>query len=229
MTNRKKIAPSFSSIAVGAMFSLLAFPIMVHGADKPIYWIGSDGKFVKNPYGNCVRTIDWKAELALPECEPGMKQPEKVAAVPDSASASALEAAPAPVVKAVPEPAVKKITLTSDTLFDFNKADLRLEGKSKLNELAAKIGGKNISVEQILITGHASAPGTVAYNQILSERRAETVKSYLVQQGVDVSRVITKGVGESQPVASNGNAAGRALNRRVEIEIKAQQTVTTSN
>ncbi|WP_428208704.1 OmpA family protein, partial [Enterococcus casseliflavus] len=61
--------------------------------------------------------------------------------------------------------------------------------------------------------------GSVAYNQKLSVRRAESVKAYLVSKGVEANRVYTEGKGKSQPVADNKTAAGRAKNRRVEIEV----------
>lgn len=67
--------------------------------------------------------------------------------------------------------------------------------------------------------GHADWIGTDAYNQKLSERRANTVKTYLVSQGIPSGRVRSEGRGESQPVASNATAEGRARNRRVEVTI----------
>ena len=65
------------------------------------------------------------------------------------------------------------------------------------------------------IEGHTDSVGSEAYNKKLSERRADSVKSYVVGQGVEISRLSTKGFGESQPVADNGTAEGRAQNRRV--------------
>ena len=67
--------------------------------------------------------------------------------------------------------------------------------------------------------GHTDSVGSDAYNQKLSVRRAEAVKAYLVGKGVDAKRVYTEGKGEKQPVATNKTAAGRAQNRRVEIEV----------
>lgn len=69
------------------------------------------------------------------------------------------------------------------------------------------------------VAGHTDAVGSDAYNQNLSERRAGSVRGYLVDQGVDASRMTAVGYGESQPVADNGTAAGRAENRRVELRI----------
>ncbi len=75
------------------------------------------------------------------------------------------------------------------------------------------------------MTSSADAVGSDAYNQKLSQRRAEAVKAYLVAQGVETSRVYTEGKGETQPVADNTTAAGRAKNRRVTVEVVGTRKV----
>ena len=70
---------------------------------------------------------------------------------------------------------------------------------------------------RVSVEGHTDSVGSVAYNQTLSERRATTVRDYLVSQGIDASRITTRGFGKSKPIASNDTAEGRAENRRVEI------------
>ncbi len=72
---------------------------------------------------------------------------------------------------------------------------------------------------RIEVVGHTDNTGTVAYNQALSEQRARAVRGILASDGVDGTRIIARGVGETQPIASNGTAAGRQANRRVEIYI----------
>ncbi len=72
---------------------------------------------------------------------------------------------------------------------------------------------------RIEVVGHTDNTGTVAYNQALSEQRARAVRGILASDGVDATRIIARGVGETQPIASNGTAAGRQANRRVEIYI----------
>ena len=102
-------------------------------------------------------------------------------------------------------------------LFDFDKAVIKPDGKSKLDDLANKMRGINLEV--VIAIGHADSIGTDAYNQKLSVRRAEAVKAYLVSKGIEANRVYTEGKGEKQPVADNKTAEGRAKNRRVEIEV----------
>src|SRR5262249_45074696 len=94
---------------------------------------------------------------------------------------------------------------------------LKPEGKTKLDDLASKLNGINLEV--IIAVGHTDSVGTDAYNDKLSLRRAEAVKAYLLSKGIEANRVYTEGKGEKQPLADNKNTAGRAQNRRVEIEV----------
>ena len=113
--------------------------------------------------------------------------------------------------------AVEKITYSAEALFDFDKSVLKPEGRRILDELVEKVQGINLEV--MVAIGHTDSIGTEAYNQRLSERRANAVKAYLVSKGIENDRVVTEGKGELQPVASNKTKAGRAQNRRVEIEV----------
>jgi len=122
------------------------------------------------------------------------------------------------VVVPVPAaPTSEKVSFAADAFFDFDKATLKPEGKSKLDQLTTQLGGINLEV--IIAVGHTDSVGTDAYNQKLSVRRADAVKAYLVTKGVESNRVYTEGKGEKQPVADNKTAEGRAKNRRVEIEV----------
>ena len=121
-----------------------------------------------------------------------------------------------------PPPAPKalmpsKTTLSSDALFDFDKAVLKAEGKKKLDDLITQIKGANLEVA--IAVGHTDSIGTDAYNQRLSLARASAVKAYMVNQGIPDNLVRVEGKGKSQPIASNATAEGRAKNRRVEIEV----------
>jgi len=140
---------------------------------------------------------------------------------PAAAPAPAPVAAPAPApVAAAPAPApvaASKVTFAADAFFDFDKAVLKPEGKAKLDDLVSKV--KGINLEVIIAVGHTDSVGSDAYNQKLSVKRSEAVKAYLVSKGIEKNRVYTEGKGEKQPVADNKSSAGRAKNRRVEIEV----------
>ncbi|RYE79235.1 MAG: OmpA family protein, partial [Oxalobacteraceae bacterium] len=122
-----------------------------------------------------------------------------------------------PVPEAAPVPTSEKVSYSADAFFDFDKAVLKPAGKASLDDLVGKL--KDINLEVIIAVGHTDSVGTDEYNQKLSVRRAEAVKSYLQGKGVESTRIYTEGKGEKQPVADNNSAAGRAKNRRVEIEV----------
>jgi outer membrane protein OmpA-like peptidoglycan-associated protein len=136
--------------------------------------------------------------------------PEKAAPPPPAPPA----APPAPKA----EPVVKKTVVLPGVHFGFDRADLAPAAKDTLNqevvsELSANPG------QTVRIEGHTDAVGNDAYNQSLSQKRAEAVKEYLVSKGIAGSRIETTGFGESKPVASNDTAEGRAENRRVELKV----------
>jgi OOP family OmpA-OmpF porin len=125
-------------------------------------------------------------------------------------------AAPPPPPPPAPAPVEEKIVLRGVN-FDFDKADIRPDAAVILDEAASILNanpGKSVRVE-----GHTDSVGADAYNQSLSERRAASVRDYLAGQGVDPGRLSTAGFGESSPIASNDTADGRALNRRVELNL----------
>lgn len=128
--------------------------------------------------------------------------------------------APAPEPKKEapkPKPVAEKVTFAADVTFDFDKSNVKPEGRAKLDDLANKV--KSINLEVVIAIGHADEIGSHAYNDKLSVRRAEAVKAYLVSKGVEPNRVYTEGKGKRQPIASNKTKEGRAKNRRVEIEV----------
>lgn len=106
--------------------------------------------------------------------------------------------APKPAPK--PKPVAEKVTFAADVLFDFDKAVVKPEGKSKLDDLTNKV--KGINLEVVIAIGHADTIGSAAYNQRLSLRRAEAIKAYLISRGIEANRVYTEGKGESQPVTA---------------------------
>jgi outer membrane protein OmpA-like peptidoglycan-associated protein len=105
----------------------------------------------------------------------------------------------------------------SDVLFDTGKFTLRPEAREKLAKVAGIVEGHpglSLAVE-----GYTDSVGGDDYNQQLSEHRGESVRDYLVAQGMAGSAVSSKGFGKNQPVASNETASGRQQNRRVELVI----------
>jgi OOP family OmpA-OmpF porin len=144
---------------------------------------------------------------------PVIYAPPPVVAVPD---APAPTPTPTPATP-VPVPVSHKVSFAAETLFDFDRAVLKPAGKAALDGLLTNLAG--IDAEVVIIVGHTDSIGTDAYNEQLSLRRAAAVKGYLVAQQVDASRIYAEGKGESQPVADNRTAAGRAHNRRVTLEV----------
>ena len=180
------------------------------------------GVIARNPFGLCWRTGYWTPADAVPGCDaPLCVEPEhlengKCVAPPPPVAAPA-PAAPAPAPAPAPVPTSEKVSYSADAFFDFDKAVLKPAGKASLDDLVSKL--KDINLEVIIAVGHTDSVGTDEYNQKLSVRRAEAVKAYLQSKGVESNRVYTEGKGEKQPVADNKTAAGRAKNRRVEIEV----------
>ncbi|HEU5403411.1 MAG TPA: OmpA family protein, partial [Terriglobales bacterium] len=108
----------------------------------------------------------------------------------------------------------------SDVLFDFNKATLKPGARERL----ARVAGILLAYPDLhlQIEGHTDNIGSDSYNMQLSDRRAQTVRDYLVSQGVSAGNVASRGLGKSDPVASNDTAAGRQMNRRVELVVSGQ-------
>jgi OOP family OmpA-OmpF porin len=102
--------------------------------------------------------------------------------------------------------------------FDFNNAELS-SGSEAILDQAVQVLKQNSGVS-VDIEGHTDSRGADSYNQQLSEKRATSVKDYLVSKGVDASRLMSTGKGESSPVASNDTKEGRRKNRRVEFVVR---------
>lgn len=113
------------------------------------------------------------------------------------------------------------VTIKNDILYDVDSSSLRWGSRATLDEMARVFTDYPDTL--IALAGHADSTGTMAYNQRLSEDRAQAVGSYLAMQGVEHSRISAIGYGEAYPRATNDTAEGRQLNRRVEIRIRADQ------
>ena len=182
-------------------------------ADKE-YWLGTDGNYTRDRNGHCIRTIKWTPEAAIPGCEGG-----EVKAEAKPAAASVKEAAPTePVAETkAAVPAQETFSLSSGATFELGGSTLSAEGKAEMTALWAKFKGK--TADSVVIEGHTDSSGDAAFNQKLSEDRAEAVKAEAVAQGADADKITTVGYGESKPIADNATREGRATNRRVEIKV----------
>jgi outer membrane protein OmpA-like peptidoglycan-associated protein len=104
-----------------------------------------------------------------------------------------------------------------NVLFEFDRAELRPEGREKLAKISGVLAITN--GYRLKIEGHTDSVGSDAYNMELSRSRAESVRDYLLQQSISRETLSVEGLGESRPIASNESASGREQNRRVEIVI----------
>jgi OOP family OmpA-OmpF porin len=127
------------------------------------------------------------------------------------------EPPPPPAAQAPPPPPPpKKMVELHGPQFDFNKSALKPDGKKKVDVAVQTM--KDEPSLKVSVEGHTDSIGSDAYNQKLSERRAQVVKDYMVSQGVSSSRITARGYGKTKPIADNKTAEGRAENRRVEID-----------
>ncbi len=190
-----------------------------------VYVTDSRGEVAMDPFGLCWRTNFWTPAAAAKDpagckCDKDLL-PKEVCEPKAAAAAAATAAKPAATA-----PAREKVTVAADALFDFNKATLRPEGKAKLDGVVAK--SQQLVLEVVIAVGHADRIGSAAYNQKLSEKRAASVKDYLVAKGIPANRVYTEGKGSKQPVTKpdqcKGPKSAKVIaclqpDRRVDIEI----------
>jgi outer membrane protein OmpA-like peptidoglycan-associated protein len=147
--------------------------------------------------------------------------PVYVAPVPAPAPPPPAPMPPTPVVQETPQqqpapvPTRRELLTLRGNAFEFDKSSLTAGAKDTLQRVVTTL--KNFPDAKIEIQGHTDWIGSEAYNQALSERRANSVRDYLVSQGIAWSRITTIGYGETRPIATNETAAGRAENRRVVI------------
>jgi len=224
MKKLNKVAMLVAAIAAVAPMSS-AFAQATTAPGRIDNWRNVDQNVWKNGTRElCWRDNFWTPATAVADCDGALKPvvapapaPAPVAPAPAPAPVAPAPApTPAPAAIA-PVPSSEKVTYAADAFFDFNKADLKPEAKSKLDDLVSKT--KEINLEVIIAVGHTDSIGGDAYNDKLSVKRAESIKTYLTGKGLEANRVYTEGKGKKQPVADNKTAEGRAKNRRVEIEV----------
>ena len=211
MKKLNKVAMMFAVAALATAAGAQTRVTAANGGPVIDNWQNGTGELVwKNGTNElCWRDANWTPATAAKGCD-GALVPAAPATVATPSTPVAPVAPPAP-------PAASKVTFAADAFFDFDKSVLKPEGRAKLDDLVSKI--RDVNLEVIIAVGHTDSVGSDAYNQRLSVRRAEAVKAYLVSRGIESNRVYTEGKGEKQPIADNRSAAGRAKNRRVEIEV----------
>ena len=200
---------------VGLVFGLTSG---VAYADSPDRFVTSagDGTGV-TVSGECLRTIGGTEPENCVEPEPMMVDgdddldgvPNSRDACPATPRGARVDSRGCQIIDSV------VINVTADH-FAFDSAELKPKMKDELDTVVARIQGSRGN-EMLQVVGHTDSTGPEAYNQGLSERRAQAAADYLASQGIDASMMTVKGMGESAPVADNASREGRAMNRRVEI------------
>lgn len=204
-----------TTLALGACLSLVSLGASAHSAvDGSVEasggsYVSAGGNVLKTGLGNCLQTGTFSADAAINACE----------GIEDEAAEAVAEAPAAPEAQPVQTSKIDTREFSEQALFDTDSAQLNAAGTAVMNELFSSLGEYK-GITGIAVTGHTDSRGSDAYNQALSEQRAQTVASQISSQYPD-ARIEVVGMGETSPIASNDTAEGRQLNRRVEVEVTA--------
>jgi len=184
----------------------------------------------------CWHSSDWTPARSVEPCDPVARQAQapapRIAAIVPPPEKIAAAAAPEPAATVVPQ----SVRFSADELFAYDKSALKPEGKAALDDFAHQLS--SAQYETITVTGHTDRLGSSEYNQRLSERRARTVKDYLVSKDVPANRITTDGKGETQPVTQAGDCRGAKSakviaclqpDRRVHAVVTGTRAVTASS
>ncbi len=181
------------------------------------------GQMVRQTQGNLVKTREELAEAERGRAEQAKKtdaerlarqEAEKQAALSEQKAAAANDALAKLAAKEEERGLV--ITLSGSVLFRSNDAALLPAAQTRLDQVAEALVAKN---RDVVVEGYTDSKGSLATNMSLSQRRAESVRSYLVSRGFPTEKIQARGLGPDRPIAENTSAEGRANNRRVEIVI----------
>ena len=219
------IKPSMFLAAFAVALSVFSVNVAAQNTSTSGYLVDTRGHVVKDAFNLCWRTGYWTPALAIAECDPDLVPKE---AAPKPMPAPMQMEKPKPMPKPAPKPMVRptvqKVTLSTDALFDFDKSVIKPDARMKLDDLVGKI--KDVNLEVVIAIGHTDRIGSDAYNMKLSLRRANAVKSYLINKGIPANRIYAEGKGKRQPVKdcprfmeTKRLIACLAPNRRVEVEV----------
>jgi OOP family OmpA-OmpF porin len=186
------------------------------------------GAVVMSGTGLCWHSGEWTPAHSSRACG----GPTTAIAAPQPSPVVVIAALPPQLA---PKPSSQKTSFSGDALFAFDQAVLKPEGKTMLDTLVRQLDGA--TYDTIAVTGHTDRFGSAEYNQNLSERRAQTVKDYLVSQKVDAARISATGKGETQLVTKASDCEGKQSikvleclqpDRRVDIEMTGTRTAVVS-
>ena len=180
--------------------------------DRAGYLTTTDGRPVTYGSGECVRTGEWRPGMHYQRCDAPSVSAARAAPVTAQVKAPAKRQIPAERAKIRPTPVPFKVAI--DTLFDFDRATLKPQGRALLDKFADRMA--HTDFQTIDIVGHTDRIGSASYNQRLSERRAQAVRDYLAARGLDSKKLSVEGVGSSETVTAAGQCSGQRGNRLIE-------------
>ena len=224
------------SLAAVAVMAFIPVASLAQATRYPGYLVDGSGSIVKSGYGLCWHTGEWTPALAVEPCDAVIQRVVSAPPAPEPKAvviAAAPLAPPPPPPPPVPVPMPKKISFSADALFAFDKAILKPEGKVMLDDLVRQLNDAT-AYDKIILTGHADRFGSAAYNQKLSERRANAVKDYMVSKNIPATRIEASGLGKTQPETKPGDCPGAQSakviaclqpDRRVDVEMTGTKTV----
>ncbi len=207
------------SLALATTLGLAAATLSVSvSAEEMVqnYVKGASGEVVKNPFGECWRSRFDDTTSKLEECgyeapAPVVMMEKEIVIAPDATAAT------------VTTIVFEDIAISAALLFGFDSAALSDDAKAVLDERIAKFKGKAELTKDVSVIGHTDSTGPEAYNQKLSEERAQSVATYLeANTMITDDKIDASGMGESDPAASNATREGRAANRRVVIHLEGK-------
>jgi OOP family OmpA-OmpF porin len=173
--------------------------------DVPGYWTDSSGNIVRNSDGDCIHTSDWTPEMATVVGCDGVTLDKT-----------------AELFVGQPSGLVANINIPAASMFAFDSAELTEEGKEVIRLKREALANELSNAYAVIVIGHTDSTGKPDYNLDLSERRATSVRDYLISLGGNSDKLKAIGLGDMSPIASNDTDEGKAINRRVEVAIVAE-------